>query len=113
MAVTCKWNYLIGRCTTKWGDTKVPLYIYGNGNCPYVICTEDKQLFSFAVDWEHCQRILGLKKDNDGNKINCYKDTLFDIALNVCATETTKLAKYFVMADMEVTLYSNKEEIKK
>ena len=66
MAVTCKWEALLGEATLTYqanteNEFKQKINIYGGGNCLAVFCYENKNLYNFWIDNEHVKNVA---KDN-------------------------------------------------
>ena len=54
MAITCKWENLLGTCYSQYDkEKKYPLTIYGGGNVIACFCDVKKNLVNFIIDKEH------------------------------------------------------------
>ena len=63
MAVTCMWEYELGRGKQKLKTPKETIVydvsFYGGGNCLFVACYKDtKNLYTFATDVKHAKAFL-------------------------------------------------------
>lgn len=82
MAITCKWDYVIGSAETTKGEK---VTFYGGGNCLCIITPESHCLYDFMIDEQHVKNIL----KSDPNHYDNYNK----IKLNASKKEAFKIAK--------------------
>lgn len=113
MALNWNWNSKMGELTIKLIGKEYRLNIY-DGNCLGIILTEWKdeqgkdmyQLYTFFADCEHLYRCLGLRK---GYNSIFAEGEFVSMRLDMRYKNSETIAKAFVKAGYEVTLYESKE----
>lgn len=108
MAITCKWECIMGKVSYKGQGFDFELTLYGGGNVYAVFCYDYENekgekchtLHDFIVDKDHLKRIL-----EDENHYNDYHN----FRLNGAYSETWQIAKLLVKHGHEVTIYHSKK----
>lgn len=108
MAITCKWDCVMGKVSCKGYAGEYDLTLYGGGNVYAVFCFDEEDengkkchnLHDFIVDKDHLKRIL-----TDEN----HYDDYHNIRLNGAYPDTWQIAKLLVKHGHEVTIYHSKK----
>ncbi len=104
MAITCKWETIVGKVTCeRWGET-FQLTLYGGGNVYACFCFDSVDengekchtLHDFICDKDHLKNIL----TNDADSYSCYREWV----LNGSIKETWQIAKLLVKYGHNVTI---------